>query len=305
MQNVLTALIPVFVLILMGFVLRQRRLLPDEFWLPCETLNYYAMFPALMFSQVAKANLTQFPVRPIAIAILGAVAASAALLYAWRMWSRQPGAVFSSVIQGALRPNTYVGVAAAAAMYGSVGLTLTSISIAVAIPLLNVASIIILMHHGSGGAPSARQIGGALLRNPVIMSVVLGAAFNLGGLSLPEVASSVLSILGAASLPLGLLAVGAGLDVKAATAARGPVFQSSVIKLLLVPLLTFWIGFSLGIRGPALTTIVLFNALPCTPSAYIMAKLLGGDHRLSAGIITVQTVLAAFTMPLVLLVFHG
>ncbi|KVD46872.1 transporter [Burkholderia sp. ABCPW 11] len=296
MQTVLTALVPIFVLILTGFVLRQRRLLPDAFWLPCETLNYYYMFPALMFGQVAKANLTQFPVRPIAAAILGAVAASAALLYAWRAWSRQPGAVFSSVIQGALRPNTYVGVAAAAALYGSVGLTLTSISIAVAIPLLNVASIIVLMQHGRGGA---------LLRNPVIMSVVLGAAFNLSGLRLPDVVASVLSILGAASLPLGLLAVGAGLDVKAAKAARGPVFQSSVIKLLLVPLLTFWIGFSLGIRGPALTTIVLFNALPCTPSAYIMAKLLGGDHRLSAGIITVQTVLAAVTMPLVLLMFHG
>lgn len=40
MQNVLTALVPIFVLILTGFLLRQRRLLPDEFWLPCETLNY-------------------------------------------------------------------------------------------------------------------------------------------------------------------------------------------------------------------------------------------------------------------------
>ncbi|WP_244099178.1 hypothetical protein [Burkholderia ambifaria] len=64
MQNVLTAPVSIVVLILARFVLRQRRLLPDEFWPPCETLNYY-MFPALMFSQVAKANLTQFPVRPI------------------------------------------------------------------------------------------------------------------------------------------------------------------------------------------------------------------------------------------------
>ncbi|KLU28121.1 transporter [Caballeronia mineralivorans PML1(12)] len=304
MQSVFTALIPIFALILMGFVLRQRRMLADEFWLPCETLNYYYMFPALMFSQVAKANLTQFPIRPIAIAILGAVGTGALVLYAWRIWSQQSGAVFSSVIQGALRPNTYVGVAAAAAMYGSVGLTLTSISIAVAIPLLNVASIIILMHYGSGGAPTGRQIVSALLKNPVIMAVLLGALFNVSGLSLPSTPSNILSILGAASLPLGLLAVGAGLDMKAAKAARGPVLQSSFIKLLLVPLLTLWIGVSLGIHGPALTTIVLFNSLPCTPSAYIMAKLLGGDHRLSAGIITVQTALAAITMPLVLFISH-
>jgi predicted permease len=211
---------------------------------------------------------------------------------------------FSSVIQGALRPNTYIGVAAAAAMYGSTGLTLASISIAVAIPLLNVASVIILMRYGNGGTPTVRQIGTALIKNPVIMAVLLGALFNLGGLVLPETVSNILSILGSASLPIGLLAVGAGLDMKAARAARGPVLQSSVIKLLLVPLLTFWIGIGLGIQGPTLTTIVLFNSLPCTPSAYIMAKILGGDHQLSAGIIAVQTTLAAITMPLILFILR-
>ncbi|KAF0813464.1 hypothetical protein IGB42_01815 [Andreprevotia sp. IGB-42] len=301
MIAVLTALAPIFILIFMGFALRQRRLLADEFWLPCEHLNYFYLFPALMFSQVAKANLAQFPVRPIAIAVLGAVAAGALVLYVWRFWRKQPGAVFSSVIQGSLRPNTYVGVAAAAAMYGTVGLTVTSISIAVAIPLLNIASIVVLMHYGSGGRPTLRQLGRALVRNPVILAVLLGAVFNLSGLVLPEVIGNMLTILGSASLPLGLLAVGAGLDMRAARAAHGPVLQSSFIKLLLVPVLTLWFGIALGVKGPALTIIVLFNSLPCTPSAYIMAKLLGGDHRLAAGIITVQTALAAITMPLILM----
>lgn len=301
MTDVLAALVPIFALILMGFISRQRGMLEEAFWLPCEQLNYFCLFPALMFSQVARANLAQFPIRPIALAILGAVGAGGLVLYAWRYWSKQPGAVFSSVIQGALRPNTYVGVAAAAAMFGGVGLTITSISIAVAIPLLNVASIVILMHYGSGGSPTIAQIGRALARNPVILAVLLGALFNVSGLTLALPIASILSILGGASLPLGLLAVGAGLDVTAARAARGPVLQSSFIKLLLVPVLTLWFGFALGLRGPVLTTIVLFNSLPCTPSAYIMAKLLGGDHRLSAGIITVQTALAVFTMPLVLM----
>lgn len=301
MANVLTALIPIFFLILMGFILRRRRLLDEAFWLPCEQLNYFYLFPALMFNQIAKANLAQFPIRPIAISVLGAVGAGALLLYVWRYWSKQPGAVFSSVVQGALRPNTYVGVAAAAAMYGNVGMAVTSISIAVAIPLLNVASIIVLMHHGNGGTPTAVQIGKALAKNPVILAVLLGALFNLSSLALPATVTAILSILGSASLPLGLLTVGAGLDMVAAKAARGPVLQSSFIKLLLVPTLTLWFGIALGINGPALMTIVLFNSLPCTPSAYIMAKLLGGDHQLSAGIITVQTTLAAVTIPLILM----
>ena len=77
------------------------------------------------------------------------------------------------------------------------------------------------------------------------------------------------------------------------------MLQSTIVKLLLVPLLTLWMGLALHIGGPELAVIVLLNSLPCTPSAYIMSKLLGGDHRLAAGIITVQTALAALTMPLV------
>ena len=303
MQNVLTALIPIFVLILAGFVLRQRRLLPDEFWLPCETLNYYYMFPALMFSQVAKANLTQFPVRPIAVAILGAVVVSAALLYAWRAWSRQPGAVFSSVIQGRYGP-IRMWVLPPRALYGSVGLTLTSISIAVAIPLLNVASIIILMRHGSGGAPSARQIGGALLKPGDHVGRarrrVQSRRAALAGRAVERAVDSRRRIAPARAARRGSRSRREGREGGARP--RVPVVGDQIAARALADLLD---RLQPRHPGPALTTIVLFNSLPCTPSAYIMAKLLGGDHRLSAGIITVQTALAAVTMPLVLLVFHG
>jgi predicted permease len=168
-----------------------------------------------------------------------------------------------------------------------------------------VASIVILMLYGSGQGPTARQIVRTLATNPVIVSVLAGALFNLSGLHLPQVVGNFFAILGSASLPLGLLAVGAGLDLKAAKSAHGPVLQSSIVKLLLVPLLTLWIGLALNIAGPELAVIVLFNSLPCTPSAYIMAKLLGGDHRLAAGIITVQTALAALTMPILMAFAHS
>ncbi|WP_232216559.1 MULTISPECIES: AEC family transporter [Brenneria] len=91
------------------------------------------------------------------------------------------------------------------------------------------------------------------------------------------------------------------MNIQAARSAQWTVLQSSFVKLLLVPGITLLIGIFLGITGPVLATVVLFNALPCTPSAYIMAKLLGGDHQLSAGIITIQTLLDAITIPLMLM----
>ncbi|RPD93459.1 AEC family transporter [Candidatus Pantoea deserta] len=300
MITTLLALIPVMFLIAMGYMLRARNLIDIQFWLPCEKLNYFWLFPALMFLQVATANLEEFPVKPIAWSVLGAVALGAFSLWAWRGLSRQSGPVFSSVVQGALRPNTYIGVAAAAATYGSTGLTVTSISIAVAIPLLNVASIIVLMYYGQGTRPARSQIVRALVKNPVIISVVAGLLFNISHLTLPHLLTDILHILGGASLPLGLLAVGAGLDLTAARTSHGAVLQSTFVKLLFVPVITLLIGWWSGISGPVLATVVLFNALPCTPSAYIMSKLLGGDYRLSAGIISIQTVLASVTIPVVL-----
>ncbi|BES84403.1 transporter [Pectobacterium araliae] len=300
MMTTLLALIPVMFLIVLGYVLRSRNLIDMQFWLPCEKLNYFWLFPALMFSQVATADFGEFPIKPIAWSLLGAVIMGALSLWIWRGVSKQSGPVFSSVIQGALRPNTYIGVAAAVATYGNIGLTVTSISIAVAIPLLNVASIIILMYYGQGTKPAASQIVRALVRNPVIISVLAGLLFNASHLNLPQTVRDILHILGGASLPLGLLAVGTGLDLRAARASHGAVLQSTFVKLLLVPLMTLIIGICSGISGPVLATVVLFNALPCTPSAYIMSKLLGGDYRLSAGIISVQTVLAAVTIPAIL-----
>jgi len=174
MSNVLTSLLPIFALILMGFILRHKNLLAREFWLPFEQLNCFYLFPVLMFSQVARADLGQFRVLPIAAAVLGAVLAGALLLFGWKAWRGQSGALFASVIQGELRPNTYVGVAAS--LHVGAGLAITSICIAVAIALLNVASIVVLMRYGGGpAAPDARQIGRALVRNPVIVSVLMGS----------------------------------------------------------------------------------------------------------------------------------
>jgi predicted permease len=103
MMTTLYSLAPVMFLIVMGFVLRAKNLLDHQFWLPCEKLNYFWLFPALMFSQVATASLNDFPVRPIAWSILGAVVIAAISLWLWRIWRSQSGTVFSSVIQGALR----------------------------------------------------------------------------------------------------------------------------------------------------------------------------------------------------------
>lgn len=298
------ALAPIFVLIVMGYLLRARGLVPDSFWLPAEKLTYFLFFPGMLLAEVARADLGGLAVLPVAGALIGPVLIAGTVLLGLRRHLRQDGPAFTSVFQGAVRPNTYVGLAAASALYGGQGVTLAAIGIATVIPLCNILAVMVLARYGAGNGTSPRAVALALARNPILSAVGLGAALNLAGLGLPPVAGPVLLILSKAALPLGLLAVGAGLDLPAARASGGLVLQSAAVKLVAVPALTLACGTALGMQGLPLTVAILFNALPCSPSAYVMARQMGGDHRLIAGIITVQTGLAALTLPLVLATLH-
>lgn len=158
------------------------------------------------------------------------------------------------------------------------------------------------MIYGENGAVGKMQMTKTIVTNPVIGSVVLGIVANMIELPMPGFAQATLRVLGSASLPLGLLCVGAGIDFVAVRASYSMVWLSSVVKLAILPVATCVIGRMAGLSGVPLATIVLFNALPCTPSAYIMARLFGGDYRIAAGIISIQTAIAAVTMPIVLAV---
>lgn len=134
MITTLFALIPVMFLIALGYMLRSRNFIDAQFWLPCEKLNYFWLFPALMFSQVATADLGCFRQAYRLVYPWGSTAGSIVSLGLAGIKQTVRSCIFFCHT-GALRPNTYIGVAAAAATYGTTGLTVTSISIAVAIPL--------------------------------------------------------------------------------------------------------------------------------------------------------------------------
>lgn len=303
MATVAGALAPIFLLILTGHALRRFDLVPAAFWLPAERVTYVLFFPCLIVDELARANLAALDVLPMAAALVAATLAAAALLLAGRRLFGLEGPAFTSVFQGGIRFNTYVGLAAARALYGAPGLTLTAVGIALLIPLVNVLSIAVLSAHGRDAkGASVTAILGGLVRNPLIIAAVVGAALTLSGAGKPPLVGEVVEILARAALPLGLLSVGAGLNLGAVRAAGRGVLVSGVVKLMMLPALTALACMAFGVTGLAFTVAVLFNALPCAPTSYILARQMGGDHTLMATIITVQTLLAALSLPLVLVV---
>ena len=301
MSGVLASLVPVFAVILLGRLLKRGWLVAESFWQSAEAITFYIFFPALLISNTAQAKLRGDEVAPMLAALLAGILVMAALTFALRRPLRLDGPAFTSLLQGAIRPNIYVGLAAAQALFGREGLALLSVAVAFAVPMVNVISVLALLRWAAPGSRfGARSILLPLLGNPLIVSCVIGLSFNVAGIGLPPLVGPLLEILGRASLPIGLLAVGAGLDLTAIGAASRTVVVASALKLLLLPALTVALCLAFAATPSATAIAALYAALPGSASAYVMARQMGGNAPILAGVITLTTIGAVVSIPAIM-----
>ena len=301
MLDVVLAILPVFLLIFLGTGLKAAGFLPPAFWEGAERLTYFLLFPALLLTTLATAEFGDLEVLPMAAAIAGAVLVMAAGLLAAKPWLDMDGATFTSLFQGSIRFNTYIGLAAASGVLGAAGLAGAAVAVALLVPLGNLLSVATLAWHAADSRPRLAEILRQLALNPLILASVLGIAINLGGFTLPPVVDPILTVLGRGALPLGLLAVGAGLDFAAARRGGRTLAMACLLKLAVLPALTAFGCWIFGATGVAAAVAVLFNGLPTAPSAYILARQMGGEAQLMASIITAQVALSALTLPVLLI----
>lgn len=301
MTDILSALAPIFLLILFGHVLRRAGWFGDEFWRNVDRLVFYVLFPAYLVVHIATADLGGLVLGPMGFGLAAGLCAMAGLAFLLKPSFGQDGPGFGAAFQGCMRPNTYVGFAAAEALFGHTGSVLAAIAVAVSTPLVNVFAALVLTRYGPDGAAGWGAAIRVMVRNPIILAVAGGLAINLSGVGLPPVIDDVLEIMSRGTLPMALLSVGAGLHFEAARRAGGTVLSVSALKLVGLPALTLGACLAFGAKGLPLTVAVMFASLPNSPTSYSMTRQLGGDHRMMAALITVQTIAAVATMPAVLM----
>jgi hypothetical protein len=158
----------------------------------------------------------------------------------------------------------------------------------------------VLARYASPNTPNWRAILLAIARNPFIWACVVGAALNPVSAAIPQPVHTVIDALGRSSLALGLLIVGAGLRIEEMTRLRPLTLPTCLIKLGVMPAVALGIAVACGLSGANLVVIACCTAVPAASNSYILARQLGGDAPLMAQILTVQTALAAVTMPLVI-----
>ncbi|XKE45653.1 AEC family transporter [Halomonas organivorans] len=298
MEGVTGALGPLFLLILLGVALGRARFPGGDFWSRLEGLIYYLLFPAMLVATLAEADIRQVPIARLALVLLGSLSAFGLLLWGLRRRLALDTAAFTSVFQGAVRFNTYVGVAGAAALHGTAGATVAAVAVALMVPAVNVLCVMTFLAAGTLGDAGLRTSLLALARNPLILGCLVGAGLNLSGVGLPGWTREAASLLGRAALPLGLVAVGVALRPASLLRRDGGIWTASLVKLLLMPALVLALASLVGLGPVGRDVALLFAALPTATSAYVLARQLGGDAELMAAMITGQTLMAMISLPL-------
>src|SRR2546430_5139687 len=231
MAVVIAALLPVFLLIVLGFILQRTLIRPETQWHGLERLTYYVLLPVFLVQTLVKADLSTVPVGGVGGALLlSALAMSLVCLALRPLLARAAvdGPAFSSMFQGATRWQTYVALAVSGSLFGNLGLALASVAMIAIVPLVNVFSVAVLAHYASPEKRSAASIVVTVVSNPLILACAIGLALNVTHIPLPRLWHEVADALGRSSLAIGLLVTGAGLHLEG-------LFRPSLAARLLMP----------------------------------------------------------------------
>ena len=300
MTTIADALIPVLALILVGFFIQRTGFLPPAFWPSAEKLTYFLLMPATLIHNLAGKQIGSLPWVKILLTVEGAILASALLVMLWWLMNRNMGgASFTSLFQGGVRFNTFVALALAENLFGRDGLFLAALGAGFMIILINVLCVSAFsLAVNSGAGIDLKRLAGDLLRNPLIIACVIGVGINASGMKLPTAIDGILALGGKSAFPVGLMAVGAAYRTGNLMLHWRPLMASSTVQFLCKPLIAWGLATYIGLTGVALSVAVLLFSVPTAPSAYILSRQMGGDHDSMAAIITVQTCLSFFTLPL-------
>ncbi len=291
-MSISLALLPDFLLILLGWLLCRNTALNRPLWEGVERLVYYLLFPVLLFNSILRTPLQPAQTAGLALAGVGVVALGIVLALALGRWPGVDARLHASGAQIAYRFNSYVALALSERLFGAQGLAWMALLIALSVPLCNVAAVWPLARHG--GHSYLREIA----RNPLILGTAAGLAANGLGLVLPEAVSTTLQRIGLAALPLGLMAVGAGLTFGAIRSSPGLAAALLAIRHAVLPAAALVAVAVLVLSPEQASIVVLFAALPTASSAYVLAARMGGDGVFVAGLVTVSTLLGMLGVPL-------
>lgn len=290
---------PIFLVMVIGYILKQIGMLNDNFVTVANKFNFKVTLPFMLFKDIAGVDIKA--VFDIKYVLFCAIVSTICF---WVVWGTAKLLVRDKTIRGAFVQSSFRGSAAVMGLafiqniYGSSAMG--PLMIVSAVPLYNIFQIVLTFEAndstGIDKKAKIRQAGINICKNPIILSILAGLIVGLLGIQFPTLVNKTVSNVAQMATPLALITIGAGFEGRKALAKIAPTMASSMIKLVLQPLVFLPVAAWMGFSGEKMIAILIMLASPTTPSCYIMAKSMNNDEVLTASVIVTTTLMAAFTL---------
>jgi predicted permease len=303
----LNATIPIFFVIIIGYILKQIGMLNDNFINVANKFNFKISLPILLFTDIASTNIIKnFDGKYI---LFCAVVTSICFSTIWFLSKKviKDTSMVGAFVQASFRGSAAIlGIAFIKNIYGDSGMV--PLMIIGAVPLYNIYSVIVLTLEGGENKNAKDNIKKAcinIVKNPIIIGIILGMISSFLNINFPQILDKTLQNFAVMASPLALITIGAGFEGKSALAKIKPTLAASVIKLIVQGALFLPLAVFLGFRDQKLIALVIMLGSPTTVSCYIMAKNMNNDDVLTSSIVVVTTLLSAFTLTLLIFILKS
>ena len=296
---------PVFILIILGNLLRRIGVPELSFWHASDKLIYWVLIPALLFHHVSQITLSSIMIANYAVVILSGLFVVTTLSFiAGKLFGYTPQ-IWTSLMQGAARHNAFIALAIAGSLFGNKGLALGAIFMVILIPIINIVIVSVMastlnQEEGNNSRSSTFDVLFELIKNPFILAITIGLVISFVDAERIIIIHETTGLLGSAALPIMLLSIGANIKIREISSAITPIIIANVLKLLVFPIVVFFVAKSMNLSLFETTIAVIFAAVPTAASSYSLAKQFGAETQLMTSIITIQVTLSFITIPIIL-----
>lgn len=298
----LNATVPIFLLILIGYVLQKLKFTDEIFITKANKINFTITLPALLFTDISQTDFKSF--FDVNYVLFCAIVTSICF---WGIWGLsklliKDKTIIGAFVQASFRGSAAVlGIAFIQSLYGNSGMA--PLMIIGTVPLYNIYSVIVLTFESNNG--SKKSMKDALInicKNPIIIAIFLGLISALLGIRYPLIIRKTLSNVSALASPLALICIGAGFKGRKAIAKIKPTIAAATIKLIILPAIFMPVAVALGYSGSKLVALIVMLASPTTPSCYIMAQNMGNDEVLTSSVVVFATLFSSITLTIIVFI---
>lgn len=296
----LNAVVPVFVVVFLGWALKKKNIITDSFVNSATTLVFKLALPVLLFKQVYSADLSNIVSPGFALFAAGAIVGN------FLFWflviplfikdNRQRGAMIHTIYRSNF---SILGLPLIFNMFGEENCGSIIIVLPITVILFNILAVFVLSYFdktGEGQRTSPLAVLKGIVTNPLIIACVLGVLYKLFALPMPTMLSTSINYLANLATPVALISIGGQFDFRSAMGNLKLSLTATFLKIVVAPVAIIAIGALCGFRGVELGTLFILFASPTAVSSYIMAKNMNSDAELTGQITLLTTFFSAFSI---------